>query len=639
VSAAILPERAQLRQVGVAAAVAAAAFWIAFDGGSYGPIERGSVAVVAWWALVLGVALGVWPRAPIPYAALLTGGLIAAFAAWVGFSILWSDSNDRWLTEFDRTTLYLAVFGLAVVAARRSELPAWLAGLAVALAGIGVASLTTRLFPDLVPATAELAQLFPSAQKRLSYPVNYWNGLAALCAFALPLLLYFGTSLRNPLLRGLALVPLPALAGTVYLTSSRGGTVSALLAVLAFVALSGRRWGAISAVLWAGAGATAVVSILAARPELVDRPLESDLAVGQGQSAALLILLTCLGTGGAWALASRFAPAPPRVPRAAQAGLWLAVVLAAVAGAVALDPKERFERFKEVPPSLAGASVQEHLFSGSGNGRWQLWGVAVDEFQRAPVLGQGPGSYEAAWAQHGNLDLFVRDAHSLYLEMLAEVGVVGFVLLAGALTAGVVAGVVRTLALRGDERSAAAALVALVAAYLFEAGFDWMWELTVVSVVAFLGLGLLVGPATSPQPTAIAPPKAWPVRAALSAALVVLLTFQLVLLLAELKVRDSREAAEAGDPVGAVSAARAASALEPWASSPYLQLALAQELGGDEDAARDSIEEALERDRSDWRLWLVAARLQTKTGDFAAARASLAEAKRLNPRSDLFDEN
>jgi Tfp pilus assembly protein PilF len=67
-----------------------------------------------------------------------------------------------------------------------------------------------------------------------------------------------------------------------------------------------------------------------------------------------------------------------------------------------------------------------------------------------------------------------------------------------------------------------------------------------------------------------------------------------------------------------------------------LQLALVEEQTGDLDKARASIADAIERDRSDWRLRLVAARLEVKTGHRQAAREHLREAARLNPRSRLF---
>jgi Tfp pilus assembly protein PilF len=79
-----------------------------------------------------------------------------------------------------------------------------------------------------------------------------------------------------------------------------------------------------------------------------------------------------------------------------------------------------------------------------------------------------------------------------------------------------------------------------------------------------------------------------------------------------------------------------ARALQPWASAPYLQLALLQEQLGDLRAARGRIAEAIDRNDSDWRLWLVSARLETETGNIAKARSDLRRAKSLNPRSPLF---
>jgi tetratricopeptide (TPR) repeat protein len=617
-------------------AVAAAIFWIGFDGGSYDAISRGTLAITVWWIVAVAVGLGLWPRARIPAAALAAGGLLTGYIAWIGLSALWDESAERTLTELNRTSLYLGVFALAVLASDRLRLPAILTGLSVGLTGIGLLALGSRLFPGLSESSAQVAQIFPSAEKRLSYPVNYWNGLATLVAFSFPLLLHFATSARSVLVRGLVLLPVPALAGTVYLTSSRGGTVAALLATVAFGVLAPRRWAAAGAILVGGAGAALAVAALSARSELVDRPFGSALAESQGRSAALLLALICLGTGIVWAFAARFAPAPPRLARPLQAGLLLAVLAVAGIGIALSAPAERFERFKEIPPpELGEASVEEHLFSGSGNGRWQLWQAAVDEWEREPLLGRSAGTYEATWAEHSTLPLFVRDAHSLYLETLAELGVVGLLLLGGALATGFVAAGSRIFRTVGEERSALAALAAFLAAYVFEAGFDWMWELTAVSAVAAGALGLLVGPATRPEPP-LPPPRGAPFRAVVVLAAVAALALQVVPFLAELKVEDSRAAAAAGDLDDAVNDARAAATLTSWAASPRTQVALAEELAGRTESAQASIEEALERDPFDWRLWLVAARIQTKAGQFEAARASLERAEELNPRSQLF---
>ena len=80
--------------------------------------------------------------------------------------------------------------------------------------------------------------------------------------------------------------------------------------------------------------------------------------------------------------------------------------------------------------------MRGHLLSASSTGRWQFWKAAGEQFEEHPVVGDGAGSYEAWWAQHGSFAMFITDAHSLYLETLGELGVVGFALLLAAFVLG-----------------------------------------------------------------------------------------------------------------------------------------------------------------------------------------------------------
>ena len=66
-------------------------------------------------------------------------------------------------------------------------------------------------------------------------------------------------------------------------------------------------------------------------------------------------------------------------------------------------------------------------------------------------------------------------------------------------------------------------------------------------------------------------------------------------------------------------------------------LALVSEAAGDLPPSRIWIGEAVERNRRDWRLWLVAARIEAKLGRTRAAERSLRRAIALNPRSPLFE--
>ena len=110
-------------------------------------------------------------------------------------------------------------------------------------------------------------------------------------------------------------------------------------------------------------------------------------------------------------------------------------------------------------------------------------------------------------------------------------------------------------------------------------------------------------------------------------------------LLSQARLDESQSAAKRGDTGTALSAADDAHTLEPWASSPYLQLALLEEQAGHLKAARARIGDALDHDPSDWRIWLVSARIDVKAGFIGEARKSLARARALNPRSPLFATN
>jgi Flp pilus assembly protein TadD len=107
-------------------------------------------------------------------------------------------------------------------------------------------------------------------------------------------------------------------------------------------------------------------------------------------------------------------------------------------------------------------------------------------------------------------------------------------------------------------------------------------------------------------------------------------------LVTQVKLRDSRDAARRGDLVDAAQAADAAIAVQPWAAAPRLQLALLDERAGDLRAALQHENEALERAPEDWRLWVTAARLRTKTGDVPGAERALEKARMLNPRAQTL---
>ena len=613
--------------------VAGGLFWVAYDGGTFGLVSRTTLAILAWWAVLLAVMLGLAPRERIPRPALASGALLAAFAAWSALSIGWAVNDEKALVEVARALLYLAVFALVLVASTRATARAWLEGLALAVAATGLLALLSRLFPGVLPDSG-LPRFFGANAARLSYPLNYWNGLGAFVGLGAPLLLSIAASARPLLLRGLAVGVIPPLAVVVYLTSSRGGAVVAAVGVLVLLGFSAHRWRTLGAAAAAFAGATAAVAIVRTQEALVDAP-STEAAEEQGIASALVLALIALVSGSAYAACARFLSRRLRPSRRAGQLAVAAAALLAVTGAILADPARRFDDFTRDPrlAELQGRGpIERHLVSSSGSGRWQQWGTALDQFRAEPLAGGGAGSHEAWSIEYSTLPEYTTEAHSLYLESLAELGLVGGILIAAAFVLALVEGARR--AVREREDTVAAALLASAVGFVIAAGIDWMWELTAVSVLGMTLFALLTGPATA-RAAAVSVARR-PARAAFAAVALVAIAIQAILLLGELSIRRSQSQASDGRLVAAVESAQTARVIAPWAPTPYLQLALIREEAGDLEGARRRIGEALERDERDWRLWLVSARIETKLGSVERARRDLARARELHPRSRLF---
>ena len=632
---------AWLRREGLTLAIALTILWLALQGGAYAITVRSPLAIAVWSVLGLGLAVSLWPRARPPRYAFVAGGLLAAFGALNALSMAWADSAENAFTEFNRVVLYLGVFAVVVVAAKQGSARRWSDGLAIGILAVGLVALGSRLFPSLFGPSA-IEKLNPG-DPRLSYPVNYWNGLAVLVALGFPLTLRMAVQARSARVAALAITPLPALGATIYLTSSRGGLAACVIGVAAFVWFTDRRLAALAAAGVVAAGSAGTVAVLQGQSELVNGPLRSTEVAAQGRTAALLIVLICALTAALYAFVRRAVPARVDVPLVVRrAGLALGLI-AIMAGIVAADPASRLESLKQPPQRFDATYVQSHLLSTEGNGRWQFWQAALDQFESRPVLGGGAGSYEAWWAQHGTLSYFTRNAHSLFLETLGELGAGGFLLVVALVAAGILSATRRLRATTGEDRPAVAALFAAFLAFVLAAATDWVWDLTVVAVIGIVLLGLLTGPATCfPAPSG---PRAGRgserrrrlvLRASLALASLALVIAQAVPLVAELKIRASERALKAGDATGALTDARAARSIQGWAASPHLQVALVEEQQGRLGPARESIARAIDRDPSDWRLWAVASRIENRSGLSSAARESFDRARSLNPRSPLF---
>ncbi len=618
--------RALLLDATAALAVALSVFLLSYTNGGFDSTTQAYAAIAAWWLIGVGAALTLGARARASGLALAAPAFLALYALWILLSMSWSPDGGRAFAQFDEVSLYVAVLVLAIVLGRLVPASLLVGGIALALSGIALIALVSRVFPSTFPGSTSQAQVLNTLGVRLSFPLGYWNGLGIEVALALPMLLSIMVSRRSRLASALAALPLPVIAADMYLASSRGAFLAAALAVVVYIGLTSSRWVALTAAVVAGVSGAAAVYVIHSRRDLVYGQ-RTPIGIHQGHVVALAVGIVAVVTALVWLGAGELArrlPTPPRVVGWATTGI---LVLAAVAAFVAAHPVRRFQEFK-AQANYNGSTnvVTSHLLSSSGSGRWQFWTTAVSEFRAHPLNGGGGGSWEFWWLQHRPLRLFSQFAHSLYLESLAELGIVGLLLLIAAVLIAVTGAIRASRVLRNPE---VAGLAACGIAFFVAAGYDWVWQLAGVALVGVGTLGVALGALPS---TRAAP---WG-RVELGRSLLALLAVaaivpQVVVLAAGLHLSSSHSAASAGDLARARSQALAAKEVEPWDASSYLQLGLLDEEEGRLVAARALLGSAIRRSHDDWLLWLYAAQVDVRRGAARAGRAEFEHARRLDP--------
>ncbi len=212
--------------------------------------------------------------------------------------------------------------------------------------------------------------------------------------------------------------------------------------------------------------------------------------------------------------------------------------------------------------------------------------------------------------------LSTREAHSLYLETLAELGPLGLCLLGVALGAPLLA------ALRLRRTPWGPPVLAALVAYDVHAAVDFDWELAGVTLpVVLLGAGAAV--AASPRAVALAPR----VRAAATLGAAALAAAGMLAFAGSSALARAGDSAAAGRYEAAVASARRALRFAPWSAEAWRVIGRARLAEGDRAGARAAFRSALDLDPADWQTWAQLA--DASAGE--PRRAALAEAARLNP--------
>ena len=619
--------------------------YLALQAGGFDLVLRSQVGIFVWWVILLGVGAGLLPVIRLTRIGWTGVAILGGLLIWTAVAtISWTESTERSLIELSRVATLSGILALLVLVQAREGLRRSVCALGAAVAFIAAIALLSRYQPGWFPESG-IPNTFPNS--RLSYPLEYWNGLAALLAIGLAPLLWTATFGRSMYGRALAAGSIPMVVLACYLTASRGGAIEAGIALIALLVLFPKRLKLCLNLIVPVAGSIALLLLIEQRPELRDRQ-PGDLVSSQGTEMLFLtVAVFALGVLAQALLARAEQRGKIVVPSASTAvakrtGVLTAIITALiVVGAFGSGfVGNRWSDFKQ--PNFDDGTVSR-LGNLSSGERYLVWESALDAASDKSLTGRGPGTFEFWWARKGKGTQFVRDAHSLYLEALAELGPIGLLLMLALVLIPIYIAVGGAIRRGSDERrSLLAASAAGMIAFAVAAGIDWAWELTVLPVAFLVLFAATSGPAaqsrkghrTSRFDTA---PVTFGGRAATVLTSLVVIAIIALPMIGTTLVRDSQSKYKEGDIEGALADAQRASHVQPYSASADMQVALVQAKLGEKDEALMSAIEATKNESTNWRTWYVLAQVSDEFGLSRQAEIAHARALKLNTRSSLLD--
>ena len=467
---------------------------LALAGGGFDTAGRHAAGMLAWILVAALLASPYRNRVGFGKPFVVIASLMLAFSVLSALSSTWSSSISGSLIEAERIVAYLGFFTLGFLVCQTShQRQRFVEGLFLAIAAIVVLAIVVRCFPDLQSATS-------SEGARLRYPLGYWNANGLFFGIAVVYFAWMNRAGSHGLLRWLAAALIPVGLVTLYLTYSRGGLVASLAMLIGLFFLSRHRL-RLAGVVGIGILASLPALLVIQNSPAIAENLGGPDAAAEGRMVALVLIGSMVASVLLVLAALKFFSRNPslttralaasrndRVLRGvAAAGTLVLLVLVLVLGGRIWAQFTSEDSYFPDDPKL-------HFTQLTGAGRYDFSQVAAETFIDNPVIGSGAGTYRFEWAQRRESDLVAQDAHSLYFESFAELGVVGGVLVL-ALIASIV--LIAALAWRlspRSERDRSAMLLSVLLAFVLALGIDWTWELA-----ASAGLLMLVSACTAAE--------------------------------------------------------------------------------------------------------------------------------------------
>jgi hypothetical protein len=598
------------------------------------PLFRGYYDFSVWGWLALAFLVGslavvlARPARPTRAALCTLGGLLVLWL-WSYLSQTWGESAHGALTEANRWLLYAAVFTLVLGLLRTR----WDVGLVLGAAALGIAVIGGYVAVRM--AAGDGVSLF--FRGRLNDPLGYTNGQAGF--FALGFWPFVAAAERRHVLWSPVAVSLATLLAALTVVSQARGVVFAMAAsaIVVLAVVPGRRQRLWVLLTVAVGLAPAITSLLDVYSSAGHASFGS--AVRHGGA---WILLASAVAGLVWAAANSAVAAAQRrgpgghravhtVSRLVGGGLAAVALIAAI---VAAPGAARTARTQVHDFTHLGSDAGRSRFLSGGGNRYDYWRVAWSSFEAHPLRGVGAGNYATDYFRHRRTTEDIRQPHSVELQTLAELGLVGAIGL-GLFLVGAALGLARRArAGRADsaERAIAVAAGGTFAAWLAHTSVDWLHLIPGLTGIALASGAALCASTGTPVSQRPVWRRASTVTAIAAGALVAFGALTVARPLLAQHDRAQAQHAVARDPAAALRSANRSLSLDPDALPTYYAKSAAYARLGDYADARDTLLVAARREPHAFITWTLLGDLAARRVDAKAARGYYRHALQLNPR-------
>jgi hypothetical protein len=639
--------------VALLAALVAVCTYAVFAHGAVGlpeePRLQIAIALVAVGAAV-GLLLTRTLSLRAPAEAWIGIALLAAFGIWCGLSLLWSVAPERTWAQVNRTISYALILVLAIALA--SSVPRAVSRLAYGWLGIALVCALYAVAGKIIPGVEILGVSFNHAAlaSRLRAPLEYWNALGLVMVLASPIALRIATDMtRRDAARLAAAAAFFVLWICLCMTYSRGGILAFFTAIAVVTLLGGQRLRGLAVTAVTIVFSLPVLGLAFNRPALkginvpLDERVPDGIVLGLVTAGCLIGLLIA-----AWGMLQLEQRTPWNEERTQLVWRGLGALVAILAvftlGAILTAPDgpggwadRAWEKFSQT--SKDDVSDPSRLVSSNSGNRWVWWKEAAGAWSDKPLHGWGAGSFAVTHKMYRQVELGVQQPHNMPLQFLAETGIVGTLLVSGALGFLLFCALDRLRAMpNGRERDLGAALFAAAVAWLVHGLVDWDWDIPGVTIPALLFIGVLA--AAQWQPGARAPAlREAPGTSSLALALACVCAGLVIVsaglpMLADEKASAAQAVsthAGAGELQDAAADADLAARLDPTAVRPLFAASAIAEGRGRLLDARRFLLDAADRQPYNATVWFRLLELALKTADRPGAKAATRRLLELDP--------